>query len=143
MGAGRASGENRAVEATQQAISSPLLEEATIQGARGVLINITGGQDLTLFEVNAASSIIREAADEDANIIFGAVIDDSLHGEMRITVIATGFGKEGSIAASMGANASMPIVQPRYMPHPGDDTPRHMMNRDDLDVPTFIRKKAD
>lgn len=143
MGAGRASGENRAVEATQQAISSPLLEEATIQGARGVLINITGGHDLTLFEVNAASSIIREAADEDANIIFGAVIDDNMHGEMRITVIATGFGKEGSIAASAAANAAMPIVQPRYIQRPVDDVPRPMMNRDDLDVPTFIRKKAD
>jgi cell division protein FtsZ len=143
MGAGRASGENRAVEATQQAISSPLLEEATIQGARGVLINITGGQDLTLFEVNAASSIIREAADEDANIIFGAVIDESLHGEMRITVIATGFGKEASIAASAAANAVMPVVQPRYIQRPVDDSRPPMMNRDDLDVPTFIRKKAD
>src|SRR5215212_5310659 len=82
MGAGRATGENRAIEATQQAISSPLLEEATIQGAKGVLINITGGPDLTLFEVNAASSIIRESADDDANIIFGAVIDETLHDEM-------------------------------------------------------------
>ena len=78
MGAGRARGENRAIEATQQAISSPLLEEATIQGAKGVLINITGGPDLTLYEVNVASTIIREAADEDANIIFGAVIDENL-----------------------------------------------------------------
>src|SRR3954465_11816684 len=78
MGAGRASGEHRAMEATQQAISSPLLEEATIEGAKGVLINITGGPDLTLYEVNEASSIIREAADEDANIIFGAVIDENV-----------------------------------------------------------------
>ena len=93
MGAGRARGENRAIEATQQAISSPLLEEATIQGAKGVLINITGGPDLTLYEVNAASTIIREAADEDANIIFGAVIDESMRDEMKITVIATGFGR--------------------------------------------------
>ena len=91
MGAGRARGENRAIEATQQAISSPLLEEATIKGAKGVLINITGGPDLTLYEVNAASSIIREAADEDANIIFGAVIDEKMADEMKITVIATGF----------------------------------------------------
>ena len=146
MGAGRASGENRAVEATQQAISSPLLEEATIQGARGVLINITGGPDLTLFEVNAASTIIREAADEDANIIFGAVIDESMHGEMRITVIATGFGHESSIAASVAANVVMPSTPPRYVQRPVDDTPRPMMNHgrsDDLDVPTFIRKKAD
>jgi len=143
MGAGRASGENRAIDATQQAISSPLLEEATIQGARGVLINITGGPDLTLYEVNTAATIIREAADEDANIIFGAVIDDSMHGEMRITVIATGFVKEGAAVAAAMANTAMPVTPPRYIQRPVDDTPRPMMNRDDLDVPTFIRKKAD
>jgi cell division protein FtsZ len=146
MGAGRATGENRAIEATQQAISSPLLEEATIQGARGVLINITGGPDLTLFEVNAASSIIREAADEDANIIFGAVIDENMHDEMRITVIATGFHNEAAaVAASASANVAMP-PQPRYVQRPSDDLPRPMMGQvrsDDLDVPTFIRKKAD
>ena len=103
MGAGRARGENRAIEATQQAISSPLLEEATIQGAKGVLINITGGPDLTLYEVNVASTIIREAADEDANIIFGAVIDENLRDEMKITVIATGFGQEAVAVASAAA----------------------------------------
>jgi cell division protein FtsZ len=146
MGAGRASGENRAIEATQQAISSPLLEEATIQGARGVLINITGGPDLTLFEVNAASSIIRESADEDANIIFGAVIDENLGDEMRITVIATGFDRESVAVASAGSMASMPAQMPRYNPRPAEDLPRPMMSNvrsDDLDVPTFIRKKAD
>src|SRR3712207_5442400 len=94
MGAGRASGENRALEATQQAISSPLLEEAPIEGAKGVLINITGGSDLKLYEVNEAATTIREAADDDANISFGAVIDESLRDEMKITVIATGFDKE-------------------------------------------------
>jgi cell division protein FtsZ len=90
LGTGRASGELRALQATQQAITSPLLEGATIEGAKGLLINITGSPDLTLFEVNEASSIIREAAHEDANIIFGAVIDESLQDEMRITIIATG-----------------------------------------------------
>jgi cell division protein FtsZ len=146
MGAGRATGENRAIEATQQAISSPLLEEATIQGAKGVLINITGGPDLTLFEVNAASSIIRESADDDANIIFGAVIDETLTDEMRITVIATGFDKETVAMASTAATTGMPTPQPRYVPRPSDDLPRPMMANprvDDLDVPTFIRKKAD
>ncbi len=145
MGAGRASGENRAVEATQQAISSPLLEEATIQGARGVLINITGGPDLTLYEVNTASTIIREAADEDANIIFGAVIDEQMHGEMRITVIATGFAGEGASAAVASSNIVMPATPPRYIQRPGDDSRSPMMSHrsDDLDVPTFIRKKAD
>src|SRR3712207_1976690 len=84
MGAGRASGEDRALKATQQAISSPLLEEATIEGARGVLINITGGPDLALYEVNEASSVIRESAHENANIIFGAVIDETMRDEMKI-----------------------------------------------------------
>jgi len=91
MGTGRASGERRAIEAAQQAISSPLLEDVSITGATGILINITGGPDLTLFEVNEAASLIQEAADEDANIIFGSVIDPSLTDEVRITVIATGF----------------------------------------------------
>ncbi len=165
MGAGRASGENRALEATQQAISSPLLEEATINGAKGVLINITGGSDLTLFEVNEASTIIREAADDDANIIFGAVIDDQMRDEMKITVIATGFDK---VMTSMGASASAasstnaggvqsPSTTPphtsRYATpaRPSDDaqssrapaTATGQPRVEDLDVPTFIRKKAD
>ncbi len=146
MGAGRATGENRAIEATQQAISSPLLEEATIQGAKGVLINITGGPDLTLFEVNAASSIIRESADDDANIIFGAVIDENLTDEMKITVIATGFDKEAASVVSAAATTAIPAPPPRYVARPSDDLPRPMMANprvDDLDVPTFIRKKAD
>jgi cell division protein FtsZ len=91
MGTGVASGEDRAEEAARMAISSPLLEDLSIDGAHGVLINITGGPDLSLFEVNEASTLIQEAAHEDANIIFGAVIDDSIpEGEMRVTVIATG-----------------------------------------------------
>lgn len=146
MGAGRASGEHRAMEATQQAISSPLLEEATIQGAKGVLINITGGPDLTLYEVNEASSIIREAADEDANIIFGAVIDETMQDEMKITVIATGFDKESADVGTTQAAAHMQQTSPRHAPRPGDDLPRPTISpgrTDDLDVPTFMRKKAD
>jgi len=146
MGAGRSTGENRAIEATQQAISSPLLEEATIQGAKGVLINITGGPDLTLYEVNAASSIIREAADEDANIIFGAVIDENMGDEMKITVIATGFERDSQMVTPVTTPAMLPSSQPRYVQRPpADDLPRPMINAraDDLDVPTFIRKKAD
>ncbi len=145
MGAGRARGENRAIEATQQAISSPLLEEATIQGAKGVLINITGGPDLTLYEVHTASTIIREAADEDANIIFGAVIDENMRDEMKITVIATGFGEEAIAIASAAGVTSLPANAPRFVQRPSDDLPRPMMQArpDDLDVPTFIRKKAD
>ncbi len=141
MGAGRARGENRALEATQQAISSPLLEEATIQGAKGVLINITGGPDLTLFEVNEAASKIREEADDDANIIFGAVIDENMRDEMKITVIATGFDKS---AADL---AGQPQVAARYTTRAAEELPPRssigQTRTEDLDVPTFIRKKAD
>jgi len=91
MGTGVACGENRAVEAAQKAISSPLLEEGTIDGARGVLINITGGPDLTMTEVIEASTIIQEASDPDANIIFGSVIDEAMQDDVCVTVIATGF----------------------------------------------------
>jgi len=143
MGAGHGRGETRAVDATQEAISSPLLEEATIKGARGVLINITGGPDLTLSEVNEASSIIHAEADEDANIIFGAVIDESMRDEMKITVIATGFQK---MAAAATATARMPVTTPpRYASRSLDDatSPASPRRADDLDVPTFIRKKAD
>jgi cell division protein FtsZ len=93
MGSGRASGDKRAVEAAQQAISSPLLEDVSIEGATGILINITGGPDMTLIEVNEAASLIQEAAHEDANIIFGSVIDANIVDEVRITVIATGFDR--------------------------------------------------
>ena len=91
MGTGSATGENRAIEAARKAISSPLLEDISLNGATGIIINITGGPDLTLFEVNEASSLITEEADEEAEIIFGAVIDESLTDEVRVTVIATGF----------------------------------------------------
>ena len=145
MGAGRASGEDRALRATQEAISSPLLEEASINGAKGVLINITGGPDLTLFEVNEASSIIREAADEDANIIFGAVIDETMRDEMKITVIATGFDKESVDTGIIPNPNMMPAAPPRYATR--DDSPMRppagQTRADDLDVPAFIRKKAD
>src|SRR5881296_3701032 len=106
MGAAAATGENRAIEAAQRAISSPLLEDISIQGARGVLINITGGPDLCLHEVNEAASMIQEEADDDANIIFGAVIDDAIVDEIRITVIATGFGER--IEKGMGRHGSEP-----------------------------------
>lgn len=91
MGTGVSQGEHRAVEAAQRAISSPLLEEASIEGAKGVLINVTGGPDMTLFEVHEAASVIQSAADEEANIIFGTVIDPRMKDELKVTVIATGF----------------------------------------------------
>jgi len=92
MGTGRATGQNRAVEAAQAAVSSPLLEDVSIAGAEGVLVNITGGRDLTLHEVNEAASVVVGAAGEEANVIFGSVIDPNMDGELLITVIATGFG---------------------------------------------------
>ncbi len=100
MGAGRARGENRAVEAATASISSPLLENVSIEGATGIIINVTGGRELSLMEVNEASTLITEAAHEDAEIIFGAVIDESMGDEIQVTVIATGFGKDN---ANMGA----------------------------------------
>lgn len=97
MGSGMATGEQRAVEAASSAISSPLLENVSIDGATGIIINVTGGPDLTLWEVNEASTLVTEAADEDAEIIFGAVIDDSMGDAVSVTVIATGFGEEKKI----------------------------------------------
>ena len=141
MGAASASGENRAIEAAQKAISSPLLEDISIQGARGVLINITGGPDLCLHEVNEAASMIQEEAHEDANIIFGAVIDENLTDEIRITVIATGFGmakeeKKPAPAALVSNVASIAAAAPKNkkVVHLGTIV-------DDLDTPTWQRRK--
>src|SRR3989442_3485931 len=118
MGEAIAQGENRAVDAAQKAISSPLLEDLSIQGARGVLINITGGLDLGLHEVNEAATLIQEEADDEANIIFGAVIDETMGDQIRITVIATGFGEPreevkrppAAAAATTAAGAAQPRV---------------------------------
>ncbi|HEX9263173.1 MAG TPA: cell division protein FtsZ [Candidatus Binatia bacterium] len=142
MGASSASGENRAIEAAQKAISSPLLEDISIQGARGVLINITGGPDLCLHEVNEAASMIQEEAHDDANIIFGAVIDENMTDEIRITVIATGFGevREEKRAAPPApapnvASIANAAQKNRKVVHLGTIV-------DDLDTPTWQRKKA-
>lgn len=99
MGTGAAKGDNRAVEAATQAISSPLLENVRIDGATGIIINVTGGSDLSLYEVNEASMLITEAASEDAEVIFGAVIDPNITDEVRVTVIATGFAREDKVEA--------------------------------------------
>jgi cell division protein FtsZ len=137
MGAASASGENRAVEAAQKAISSPLLEDISIQGARGVLINITGGPDLCLHEVNEAASMIQEEAHEDANIIFGAVIDETMTEDIRITVIATGFGavkEESKPVQSAVTSMSTAAPKNKKIVHLGTIV-------DDFDTPTWQRKK--
>jgi len=138
MGSATASGENRAVEAAQKAISSPLLEDISIQGARGVLINVTGGPDLGVHEINEAASMIQEEAHEDANIIFGAVIDEGLADELRITVIATGFtdgrDEQKPVVVNLAAAAPPPASKSKKVVHLGTIV-------DDLDAPTWQRKK--
>lgn len=106
MGTGLSEGENRAMTAASAAISSPLLEDASVKGARGVIINVTGGSDLSLIEVSEASAIIQEAAHEDANIIFGAVVDPKMEGRVKITVIATGFDRTSSSSRAVPASAT-------------------------------------
>jgi cell division protein FtsZ len=114
MGTGVASGETRAIDAARAAISSPLLEGASVDGARGVIINVTGGSDLSLVEVSEASTIIHEAAHEDANIIFGAVVDPRLQGQVKITVIATGFEATGDQRVRGSARAQTPTDLQTY-----------------------------
>jgi cell division protein FtsZ len=132
MGIGVASGENRAAEAARTAVSSPLLEES-IEGATGILLNITGGSEIGLFEVNEAAEVVTSAADQNANVIFGAVIDDNLKEEVRVTVIATGFGggaRRRRRETQAGADAPVPAGFAREGFDLRDDT---------LDVPAFLR----
>ena len=157
MGTGVASGENRAVEAAQRAISSPLLEDNTIQGAHGILLNITGGPDMSLYEVNEASSLIQEEADDDANIIFGTVIDQNMHDEIRITVIATGFDDFMKKKESMGnvthlggyrrEDLSTPTFMRREKSQNHANLAAMSINGEaenmDIQIPTFLRRQAD
>jgi cell division protein FtsZ len=138
MGIGIATGKSRAREAAIAAISSPLLE-SSIEGARGVVFNITGGTDLTLHEVNAAAEIIYEVVDPNANIIFGAVIDDKMQGEIRITVIATGFSGEAPPPpppATKFRNQPAPAATPPAAPTQPVAEPK---NKSGLDIPEFLR----
>jgi cell division protein FtsZ len=125
MGIGMASGDDRSVKAAKEAISSPLLE-ASIEGAKGILLNITGSSNLGLFEVNEAAEIIAEAADPEANIIFGAVIDEAMQDEIRVTVIATGFESKNEIKR----------------PKPTKELEINPINTDDLEIPAFLRRRA-
>ena len=134
MGIGRASGENRAEDAAKQAIQSPLLE-TSIEGARGVIINITGGSNLGLHEVNTAAELVQRSVDPEANIIFGAVIDESLDEDIVITVIATGFEKEEDKVPSIGD-----ITSKSWTPKTSTIASDTTNASGDLDIPTFLRK---
>ncbi len=160
MGTGIAEGDNKALEAAQKAISSPLLEDISIEGARGLLINVAGGPDMTLFDVNEAAEKIKSEAHPDANIIFGAVIDDTLGDKMMLTVIATGFGKDVknspvhisnppndknletiNINNKFGQNTGKPDKNEhieRFGDHEEDD-----YENEKYDIPTFLRRQAD
>lgn len=133
MAVGRASGDDRAVEAAEQAISSHLLD-ITIDGARGILFNVTGGSDLSLYEVNEAASIIKETAHPDVNLIFGAVVDREMQDEIRITVIATGFDQTGS--------RSRPLRTSREQEEPESvDFSASSFDEDDIEIPAFLRRR--
>ncbi len=134
MGSGTREGENRAVLAAQDAISSPLLDNVSIEGARGVLINIRGSSSLTLSEVSEAATLVQEAAHEDANIIFGQVIDDQMKDSIQVTVIATAFGGTQDDQQHAPQHAGVVRMQPRT-------EPRQQQKKIDRDIPAFVRKE--
>jgi cell division protein FtsZ len=158
MGTGIGRGENRAMEAAQQSISSPLLDNVSIAGATGVLINIMGGEDLTLGEATQISEIIHDAAGDDAEIIFGATTDPAMQGEIRVTVIATGFDKAvtGDPVSRQVGGAVLSFPTPRRhatpvvpLPTPGKVAPKRPAadpaggEISEMEIPTFIRRQMD
>ncbi len=165
MGSGMAGGENRAVESAQQAICSPLLEEVSIEGALGVIVNVTGGEGMTLHEVNDATTVISEAAGADANIIFGAVIDNELEEEMRVTVIATGFNRNGRLSSlattrkrifdltetPIANNLEIPTYQrlEEGITMSNEEEPiendgwKNGSKKEDYEVPAYLRRRAE
>lgn len=163
MGTGSGSGEDRAVQAAQEAIKSPLLEDISIAGAQGVLINISGGEDLSLFEVSDATTVVNEEVGDDANIIFGAVIDEALGDEVRVTVIATGFNARASQKVSYQETEQPKILDfseppkrrrvdvPTYTHRPRTKEEPfvvekgriHSLRPDDLDFPAYLRKRME
>jgi cell division protein FtsZ len=129
MGTGKAEGNNKGVEASKRAVTSPLLEELSINGARGVLVNLTGGENLTLEDVEGAMTYIQNEVHPEAHIIFGAVIDRKMGDELMVTVIATGFSKaEGSLSRELIKIGPAAVIG---------------QSKSDLDMPTFIRKERD
>jgi len=154
MGTGVGRGEDRALDAAHKAIASPLLDETSIEGAKGILINFTGGPDLSVHEVEEAARIVQEAAHDEANIIFGAVIDPNLQDEVRMTVIATGFVEKKEMFTANGKVVDLPPRANRMtQPTPGTAWRRRAgeprlegddpVEGDDLDVPAFLRRQAD
>lgn len=160
MGTGMASGEDRATEAAQKAISSPLLEDVSISGAKGVLMNISSGLDLTIDEVQEASSLIQQEAHEDANIIWGTVLDQSAGDELRVTVIATGIGEvdvrpKPDLGVIQGSRRDDDLEIPTFLRHNrkiednATEPSRPMsykdlpIDEDELEIPTFLRRQAD
>jgi len=161
MGSGVASGEHRAVEAAQEAISSPLLEEVSIEGALGVIVNVSGSDSMTLHEVNDATTVISEATGKDANIIFGAVLDNDLQDELRVTVIATGFNRNGRLSSLNGrrrffdlpenpvADLEVPAFQRMDETTQGTNGTESLVEeswekekKEDLEVPAFLRRRV-
>jgi cell division protein FtsZ len=141
MGIGVGSGENRSAEAAKTAISSPLLEES-VEGATGILLNITGGHDLGLFEVNEAAEIVSGAADANSNIIFGSVIDDRMGDDVRVTVIATGFDHRPGRAAVRRTRGGESRAAPDRGPRVDDRTRSSLeISDDDIDIPPFLRDR--
>jgi cell division protein FtsZ len=164
MGTGAATGQNRAMAAAEKAISSPLLEDVSIRGARGVLINITAGTSLSLSEVNEAASLIREEASDEANIIFGTVIDESMGDELKVTVVATGFEpnvaegpwknpRKGIKLASRAEDLQKPAflrnaaqrgaVEERVEELPLIDKENEIESLDEFEIPTFLRRRGE
>jgi len=155
MGSGSAEGEDRAIEAAQNAISSPLLEDTSIEGAKGVLINITGGQDMSLFEIDEASTLIQKKAHQDAHIIFGAVVDEKMKKELRVTVIATGFeDKDAEIKneiekIKLGLKPNVYDIPTHVRLNKNNKPKVKPVNQDfmfmdeAIDTPTFLRRAAD
>ena len=156
MGTGIGKGDNKAVEAAQMAINNPLLEDATIEGAKGVLVNVTGGNDLTLFEYDEIVKLVTVNADNDAMIIAGMVIDQSLSNEVRVTVIATGFSQAKEIHDDGDGIKSFEVYPLKEfgpqrqkisdmseLPIAGRGILKNRYKEDDYDIPAFLRRKAD
>lgn len=150
MGTGVGAGATKAVDAASGAVSSPLLEDASVDGARGVIINVTGGPDLSLAEVSEATSIIHAAAHEDANIIFGAVVKEEMQGQVKITVIATGFDLEGPVPANERATAKTPVDLQQYADwqqetpiQPVADSPLTVSRRPVIELPVPVSIDTD